>query len=133
MSERLLIWLGAIVLHSCCGSGPWPVAGVSVKYPNITTDESVNAIRFKSVPVFNITDTIHLGNINESHQEVLADFDHINSDFIISVEGTQYLDTITDIYYSRSRCRDKLVDFEYKLNGKRKTAQQIEILNPKEK
>jgi len=131
-----LIAFGIILsLHAGCNcKGPWPVAGVSVQYPNLTTPSELQAILFVRDDFAHVIDTITLGTLGEDNGfRALIDFEatgfgELPPDYIIFVDNTTHTDTISDISFRRKDgCKARIVDFTYQFNGEVRTDSRVTI------
>jgi len=113
-----LIALLALIMASCC-KGPYPIAAVSVSYPNLFSTKQLKAYTTDRDNLNNITDTLFLGELNASNSfTTVIDFDENAPNYILFVEGTIYTDTLSEIDYSRkNNCKKTIENFQYKFNG----------------
>jgi len=129
MRQIFIISLLALTLCSCFCKKTQPVATLNFTYPNLTGDKNLNAIRTKKNDVSLIIDTLDLGALNNynNYSQHLS-FEQNYYDYIVFIEGTSYVDTISDIKYEiTGRCNSKIKDFQYKHNGVLKTGNQLVI------
>lgn len=124
-NKYIFIWL-ALILSACCElKGPYPIAAVLVTYENIDSSQSLQAYLTERNSFSNIKDTILLGELNELNNfSIVIEFDEDASNYILFIEETDYMDTISDIYYYRSEknCKETIEDFRYQFNGQLKTS-----------
>lgn len=115
------------ISYSCCKKGPYPVAALKVSYPDLSNAETLNAIR--TINNFSvIIDTISLGELNASNSfSAIIEFDNDPPNYILYIENTTYIDTISEIVIQRKGCKEKIDKFQYKLNGDILTNNYLEI------
>lgn len=107
----------ASILGSCCRGG-WEIAVIEVSYPNITNSSPLKAIRTERNDLAAIIDTINLRQLNQTNSySVLVEFDDNPLNYIIYIENTSYMDTISEMTYDREGCSDEIENFQYKFNG----------------
>lgn len=125
----LLITISLCFVISCNSKPPYPIAAVTVSYPNLSTSAELKAVRTDRNNISVIIDTISLGlldSYNENSAIIPFNDYYVIPNFIIYVENTSYIDTISDIMFDRNR-KDKIINFEYKFNGQKKTDSEIII------
>lgn len=124
----ILITIAISCLVTSCCKGPYAVAGVMVDYPDLTNPETIKAIRTDRNNLSAIIDTLYFGELNSTNNySALIDFEDGTSNYIIYVENTAYIDTITEIVVERKACSDKIKTFQYKLNGQIRTDNKLTI------
>ena len=63
-------------------------------------------------------DTIIIGELNTSNNySVFIELENEPSNYIIYVDNTQHIDTISEILVERKSCKEKIKNFQYKFNG----------------
>lgn len=125
----LSIILTTLISYSCC-KGPEPVAGARVTYKNLTLETDLIIIRSNDNNFTSIIDTIIMGKLKaKNNYSALLPVEDTTISFIFFPYNTTFSDTITDIKYNKNtkRCKSKIENFEYKLNGVTKTETQIYI------
>ncbi len=128
MKKTALIVLFALLLGSCCKQGPYPVVGLKVKYTNLTTSSGLKAIRTDRNNISSVLDTISLGELNSSNSySLLIEFEQNSPNYILYIENSSYIDTISNINYERKRCKSKIKNFEYEFNGEKRTETELMI------
>jgi hypothetical protein len=128
MKSLTLVFLSFFLFSSCCNDGPYPVAALKVKYPNLSVSGQLQAVRTERNSFSSIIDTIFLGELNESNSfSAIIEFEENSPDFILFIEGTTYTDTISEISFERKSCREKIINFEYKFNGDLRAAKELII------
>jgi hypothetical protein len=122
MKTLIFLFLSLFLLSSCCKDGPYPVAGLKVKYPNLSANSQLQAVRTERINISLIIDTISLGELNESNSfSAVIEFEENSPNFILFIEGTSYTDTISEVSFERKKCSEKIVNFKYKFNGELRT------------
>lgn len=117
----------SLIYTSCC-KGPYPVAGVTVSYPNLSNSETLKAARTDKNNLSVIIDTISIGQLNASNNySVFIEFENEPPNYIIYVENTQHIDTISEILVERKGCKEKIKNFQYKFNGQTQTDDKLII------
>jgi hypothetical protein len=129
---KVFITILAIMVISCiytsCCKGPYPVAGVTVSYPNLSGSETLKALRTDKNNLSLIIDTISIGELYHSNNySAILEFEDEPPNYIIYIEHTQYIDTISEIIIEREGCREKIKNFQYKFNGQTHTDKKITI------
>lgn len=129
---KTLTTILAVIVISCiytsCCKGPYPVAGLTVNYPNLSGSETLKALRTDKNNFSLIIDTISIGELNHSNNySVFLEFENEPPNYIIYIEHTQYIDTISEIIFEREGCREKIKNFQYKFNGQTRTDKKITI------
>jgi hypothetical protein len=129
---KTLTTILAIIVISCiytsCCKGPYPVAGLTVNYPNLSGSGTLKALRTDKNNLSIIIDTISIGELNHSNNySVFIEFENEPPNYIIYIGHTQYTDTISEIIVEREGCREKIKNFQYKFNGQTRTDKKITI------
>lgn len=120
--------VGSSFIYTSCCKGPYPVAGITVNYPNLSTSETLKAIRTDKNNISVIIDTISIGGLNTSNNHSLfIEFDNESPNYILYIENTQYNDTISEIFIERKGCREKIKTFQYEFNGHTRTEDELII------
>ena len=130
---RIFITLTALIISSfvytsCCKS-PYPVAAITVSYPNLWTSSTLKAVRADRNNLSIIIDTIHAGDLNAANDyAVIIPFEDESPNYILYIENTMYIDTISAIAVERkSGCRGKIKSFSYQFNGQLLTGDKLTI------
>jgi len=114
----LLIIIFASVFYSSCCKGPYPIAGITLSYPGLSNPEVLKAVRTSSENITVIIDTLMIGELNlQNNYSILLEFQNNSPDYIIYVENTHYIDTISEIVIERASCTEKIKKFQYRFNG----------------
>jgi len=120
----IILAMSLMFFSSCCKS-PYPIAGVMVSYPDLSDSETLKAIRTNRSNLSIIVDTINLGDLHlYNNFSAFIEFNINSPNYIIFVENTSYIDTISDIMFERKKgcsCKEKIINFEYKFNGQKQT------------
>ena len=118
----------AFFISSCC-KGPYEIATIKVSYPDISTTSYLKAIRTQEVNMnTSFVDTISLGELNSSNSfSAIIQFEDSPLNYLIYVENTDYLDTISDVSYEREGCDEHIKNFMYKFNGELHTDHELTI------
>ena len=129
---KTLITLFSIIvtslLYTSCCNGPYPVAGITVNYPNLSNSETIKAVRTDKNNLSIIIDTLNIGKLNTSNNySVFIELENEQPNYIIYVENTQYIDTISEIIVERKGCKEKIKNFQYKFNGQTRTNNKLTI------
>lgn len=128
MKLLTIIFISTFFFSSCCKDGPYPVAVIKVKYPNLSTTSYLKAIRTERTDLAVVIDTISLGELNTSNSfSAIIEFDENSPNYIIFIENTAYSDTISEINFERKGCKEKIKNFEYKFNGEPRTDNELTI------
>lgn len=123
----LVITVNSLIYTSCC-KGPYPVAGLTVSYPNLSNSETLKAVRTDKNNLSVIIDTISIGELNTSNNySVFIEFENESPNYIIYLENTQHIDTISEILVERKGCKEKIKNFQYKFNGQIRTDNKLTI------
>lgn len=119
----------AFVFSSCCHSGAWEIPSISVRYPNLTSDATLNTIRTDAGSTDQIIDTISVAELNAANfYSGIVEFDEDGTyNYIVYVEGQPYQDTITNIQFNRAKCSNDIDDLTYNVNGEFQDAVRIVI------
>jgi hypothetical protein len=121
------IIVSSLIYTSCC-KGPYPVSGITVSYPNLSSSETLKAVRTDKNNLSIIIDTINIGELNNSNNySVFIEFENEPPNYIIYVENTQHIDTISEIMVERKGCKEKIKNFQYKFNGQLRTDNKLTI------
>jgi hypothetical protein len=121
------IILSSMIYTSCCKE-PYPVAGITVNYPNLSSSETLKAVRTDKNILSIIIDTISIGELNNSNNySVFIEFENEPPNYILYIENTQYADTISEILVERKGCKEKIKNFQYKFNGQTRTDNKLTI------
>ena len=121
------IIVSSLIYTSCC-KGPYPLAGVTVSYPNLLSSATLKAARTDKKNLSIIIDTISIGELNNSNNySVFIEFENEPPNYIIYIENTQYNDTISEILVERKGCTEKIKNFQYKFNGQLRTDNKLII------
>ena len=127
MKTSIVILL-ALILSSCCNKEPYPVPVLKIKYTNLSSTSNIKAIRTDRNNFSVIFDTIFLGELNSSNSfSTIMTFEENSPNYIIFIENTSYIDTISDISFKRKGCKNKIKNFEYKFNGEIRTETELTI------
>lgn len=117
-----------LFIYTSCCKGPYPVAGVTVKYPNLSSSETLKAVRTDKNNISIIIDTIAVGELNSSNDySAFIEFENEPPNYIIFIENTQYSDTISEILVERKGCKEKIENFQYEFNGQIHTSENLTI------
>lgn len=117
----------SLICSSCCKE-PYPVAGFTVSYPNLSNFATLKAIRTDKNNLSTILDTISIAELNTSNNfTTLVEFENEQLNYILYFEDNQYIDTISEILVERKGCNSKIKDFQYKLNGQVRTDKKLTI------
>jgi hypothetical protein len=117
----------SLIYTSCCKE-PYPVAGVTVSYPNISNSETLKAARTDKNNLSIIIDTLTVGELNSSNNySAFIEFENEPLNYIIYLENTQYRDTISEILVERKGCNDKIKNVQYKFNGQTRSDKKLTI------
>lgn len=123
----LVITVNSLIYTSCCKE-PYPVAGLTVSYPNLSNSETLKAVRTDKNNLSVIIDTISIGELNTSNNySVFIEFENESPNYIIYLENTQHIDTISEILVERKGCKEKIKNFQYKFNGQIRTDNKLTI------
>jgi|GEM_PF-4928245 len=123
----IILIFGLKSFSSCC-KGSYAVAGITVSYPNLLNAENLKAIRTDKSNFSAIIDTINLGELNSTNNySTLLEFDNESANYILFVENTSYVDTISEIVIERKGCKEKIKKFNYNFNGKLYTDKKLMI------
>lgn len=123
----LAILASSIIYTSCCKE-PYPVAGFTVIYTNLSSPETLKAVRTDKNNLSIVIDTINIGELNTSNNySAFIEFENESPNYIIYIENTTYSDTISEISVERKGCKDKIKNFQYKFNGKTRTDKKLII------
>ncbi|MFT5581190.1 MAG: hypothetical protein ACI9G9_000436 [Psychromonas sp.] len=123
----LAIIANSLIYTSCC-KGPYPVAGLTVSYPNLSSTETLKAVRTDKNNLSTIIDTISIGELNTSNNySTFIEFKNEPPNYILYIENTQYVDTISEILVERKGCKEKIKNFQYKFNGQIRTDNKLLI------
>jgi len=118
MKKLILIGVIMVVILSSCCKGAWEIAVIEVSYPSITASSTLKAIRTERNNLNAIVDTIFLGKLTlQNSFSALIEFDDNPFNYIIYIDSTIYMDTISDMTYDREGCSDDIENFQYKFNG----------------
>lgn len=124
----IIIIISLFLFSSWCKKGPYPVPVLKIKYTNLSTYSNIKAIRTDRNNLSVILDTISLGELNSSNSfSALIEFGQNSPNYIIFVENTAYIDTISDINFERKGSKEKIENFEYKFNGGLRTEAELII------
>lgn len=127
MKKLLVILFLSILINSCC-KGPYPSAGLTVSYPNLSSSATLKAARTDKNNFSIIIDTISIGELNSSNNySVIIPFEDESPNYILYVENTQYIDTISEILIERKGCKEKIKNFQYKFNKQIRTDNKLII------
>lgn len=76
-----------------------------------------------------ISDTIALGELHTYNNFTISiDFEKNSMNYILFIENTSYMDTISDINFEvKGSCRPKIENFSYMFNGQKRTDARISI------
>jgi hypothetical protein len=119
--------LSSMIYTSCCKE-PYPVAGITVSYPNLSSSATLKAARTDKNNLSIIIDTISIGELNNSNNySVIIGFENEPPNYIIYIENTQHIDTISEIMVERKGCNEKIKNFQYKFNGQTRTDKKLMI------
>lgn len=122
-----VIILSSLIYTSCC-KGPYPVAGITVSYPNLSNSETLKAVRTDKNDLSVIIDTIRIGELNSSNNySTFIEFENEPPNYILYLENTQYTDTVSEILIERKGCKEKIKTFQYKFNGQERTDNKLTI------
>lgn len=128
MKSKIILFILITILQvSCCWKVPEPVAAVNIVYTNLNRNENLFIVRSAENDFSLIIDTIR-GALHEYNKYTVSiNFKEKDYNYIIFVENTSYSDTITDVNYEieERRCKTKLINFEYKWNGVKRTDREI--------
>lgn len=123
----ILIIVSSMIFKSCC-KGPYPVAGITVNYPSLSSSATLKAVRTAKNNLSIIIDTISIGELtNSNNYSVFIEFENEPPNYIIYVENTQYNDTISEINIDRKGCKNKIKKIQYKFNGQIRTDHKLII------
>jgi len=123
----LAITANSLIFTSCCKE-PYPVAGLTVNYPNLSNSETLKVVRTDNNNISTIIDTISIGELNISNNySVFIEFENDPKNYILYIENTQYIDTISEILVERKGCNEKIKNFQYKFNGQTRTDNKLTI------
>ncbi|MDR0365048.1 MAG: hypothetical protein LBH92_08555 [Bacteroidales bacterium] len=119
MKTLLVLSIAVIMCLLTAGcKEPYPVAGITVNYPNLTNPETLKAIKTDKNNLSIILDTVNLGQLNFSNNySAIVEFESDPPNYILLVENTMYIDTISEIIFERQSRKDKIKNFQYKFNG----------------
>jgi len=121
------IILSSMIYTSCC-KGPYPIAGLTVSYPNLSSSETLKVVRTDKNNLSTIIDTISIGELNTSNNySTFIEFENEPPNYILFIENTQYVDTISEILVERKGCKEKIKNFQYKFNGQIRTDSKLTI------
>jgi len=127
MKRIALIIVSSLIYTSCC-KGPYPVVGIIVNYPNLSNSEMIKAVRTDKNNFSIIMDTIYIGKLsNSNNYSVFIELENEQPNYIIYVENTQYIDTISEIKVERKGCKEKIKSFQYKFNGQTRTDNKLTL------
>jgi hypothetical protein len=77
------IIVSSLIYTSCC-KGPYPVAGVTVSYPNLPSSATLKAARTDKNNLSIIIDTISIGELNNSNNySVFIEFENEPPNYIM--------------------------------------------------
>lgn len=128
MKSLTLIFLLFCLFSSCCKDAPYPVAALKVKYPNLSGSSQLQAVRTERSNLSIVIDTISIGELNTSNSfSVIIEFEENSPNYVLFIEGTSYIDTISDITFEREGCKNEIENFEYKFNGDLRTDNELTI------
>lgn len=118
----------AIIMSACC-KGPYPIATLSISYPNLAEKSELKTYISDRNDISNIYDTVVFGELNESNSfTYVIEFDENSANYILFIDSTSYSDTISEIAYRRkSDCKETIEDFQYRLNGELRSDNKLTI------
>jgi hypothetical protein len=117
----------SFIYNSCC-KGSYPIAGVTVSYPNLSSSKTVKAAKTDKNNLTIIVDTINIGELNSSNNySLFIEFVDESANYIIYIENTQYIDTISEILVERKGCKETIKTFQYKFNEQIRTDNKLII------
>lgn len=117
-----------LIFSACNSKYPYPVAGVKVSYPNLSTTSTLKAVRVDKNNPSLIIDTLSIGELTSSNKySLFVEFENDALNYILFVENTPYIDTISDIVIERKGNKEKVKTFEYMLNGQARTDTELSI------
>lgn len=123
----LTMILSTCFITSCC-KAPYPVAAINVNYPKLSNSETLKAVRTDKNNYAIILDTINIGKLNAANNySVIIEFENESPNYILYVENTQYIDTISEITFERKGCKKTIKNFQYKFNGQVRTDNKLTI------
>jgi hypothetical protein len=123
----LAIIASSLIYTSCC-KGPYSVAGLTVRYPNLSSSTTLKAARTDKNNLSIIIDTISIGEMNTSNNySIFIEFENEPPNYILYIENTKYVDTISEILVERKGCKEKIKNSQYKFNGQSRTSNKLTI------
>lgn len=124
----ILTIIANFLLYTSCCKEPYPVAGLTLSYPNLSSSATLKAARTDKNNLSIIIDTINIGELNSSNNySAFIEFENDPPNYIMYIENTQYTDTISEIMVERKGCNDKIKNFQYKFNGQTRTDKKLTI------
>ncbi|MFP5471789.1 MAG: hypothetical protein ACLGGV_09355, partial [Bacteroidia bacterium] len=97
-------------------------------YPNLSSSKTLKAARTDKNNLSTIIDTISIGELNTSNNySTFIEFENEPPNYILFIENTQYVDTISEILVERKGCKEKIKNFQYKFNGQTGTDNKLTI------
>lgn len=129
MRHFYLFSFSLLLLSGClCKSGPYEVLGLKVSYPTLNEPSTLYSIQFVNGNPNQITDTLEIGELNESNNySLFVPLNEMAFEHILFVDNTDYQDTITDILERRDRCGNEIKTLEFQLNGEMKSGKELAI------
>ena len=124
----LLFTIAILYLLTSCGKNPYPEAGITVSYPELTNSETLKAKRTDRNNLSVIIDTLVFGQLNpfNSYSAIII-FENDSPNYILYVENTSYIDTISEIVFERKGRNEEIKNFRYKFNGQTRTSTKLTI------
>ncbi len=111
--------IASSVLYVSCGNQDHDsIVGITLSYPELTKSEMLKAVRTDKNDISAIIDTINVGELNSSNNySIFVELEDAQPNYIVYVENTQYIDTISDVCVGKKCRRERNRKFQYKFNG----------------
>lgn len=118
----VLLLANSFIFTGCNSKDPYQLAGLNVRYPDLSSAATLKAVRVDKNNPSLIIDTISIGELNSSNNySLFVEFENEPPNYILFIENTAYSDAITDILIERKGSNNKVKTFEYTHNGERKS------------
>jgi hypothetical protein len=120
--------ISVMFFHTSCNKGPYPIAGITIVYPNLSNSQSLRVVRTQKNIFSAIIDTLNSRELNQTNNySSFLEFENESVNYLLFVENTEHIDTISDVIIKRKACKNKIKTVKYRFNGKIQTENELRI------